>query len=222
MAIENLAQGFSDNFKYSEREILNYIKLMINKSMFSQAIEYINQIKLPPIPFSTKFHLNIMEQFIKLLVYQGYMKKAESIIIKVKNRAFDLELVNLYTRLNVWDSVVKKSLNQQYASVPIFESLDIFFEDIDDDLVKIMVLLQGSHLPDFIASQEHFLQETQRILLETSQKTDPDFPYIETTVLNSMGVFLGLIGDLHGCKSTLEQCINKAKEIGASFKKKTD
>ena len=214
MATENLSTGFSDNFKFSEREVLNYIKLMINKSMFSQAIEYINQIKLPPISFSTKFHLNIMEQFIKLLIYQGYIKKAESVVIKVKNRAFDLELVDLYNKLNVWDSVIKKSLNQSYASVPIFESLDIFYDDIEDDLVKVMILLTASHLPDFIASQEHFLTEANRILSETKNKSVPDYPYIKTTVMNAMGVFQGLLGDIHGCKSILEATIDEAKEIG--------
>jgi tetratricopeptide (TPR) repeat protein len=132
----------------------------------------------------------------------------------VKNRAFDLELVNLYSKLNVWESVIKKTLNQPYASVPIFESLDIFFDDINNDLVKVMVLLQASQLPDFIASQEHFLQESRRILSITPKKHDPNYPYIEVSLLNSMGVFHGLLGDLKTCKSLFESTISRAKEIG--------
>lgn len=214
MAIENILGLSSDNFKFSEKEILNYIQLMINKSMFTQAIDYINKIKLPALTHSTPFHLHVIEQFVKLMIYQGYTKKAENVVLKAKNRAFDLELVDLYSQLNVWDSVIKVSLKQSYASVSIYEALDIFFDDIENDLVKVMVLLQASHLPDFIASQEHFLKECRNILSKTTMKSSHSYPYVETTLLNSIGVFHGQLGDLHTCKSILEETIEKAKDIG--------
>lgn len=209
---KNLSIKYSKNYKYSEKEIFDYIQLMINKSMFSNAIEYINDIKLPPISFSTEFHLNVMEQFIKLLIYQGYYKKAESVIIKIKNRVFDLELVDLYVKLNIWDSIIKKNLKKSYASVPLFESLDIFFDDIEDEIIKAMVYLQASHLPEFIASQENFLKESYKIISKAPKSANQ--PYTELAVMNSLGVFNGLIGNLSTCKSILEKTIQKSNAIG--------
>ena len=203
----------------SEDDVLSYLSSLINKSHFSEAIDYITKIKLPAIAFADEFNLSIMEQFIKLLVFQGYHIKAESVIEKTKNRALDLyllneskSLLNLYIKLNVWDSIIKQSLKREYPSIPIFESLDNYFDLITDDSVKAQVYLQASHLHEFISSQENFLKESLK-LISNSEKSHEQ-PYIELQILNALGVFYGLIGDSNPCKEILEECISKAKELG--------
>lgn len=203
----------------SQQDILNYISQLINKSSFNEAIDYISKLKLPAITFANYFNLAIMEQFIKLLVYQGYHLKAESIIDKAKNRALDLYLVNeepkllnLYVKFCIWDSTVKNALKKDYPSVPIFESLDNYFDRLTDNLVKVRVLLQASHLHDFIGSQEAFLKEAFKLVSNSPKSSSQAF--LELQVMNALGVFYGLIGEMSLCKDILEECISKAKELG--------
>ena len=204
----------------SKDDILSYVSSLVNRSLFSEAIDYIGKIKLPAIAYADEFNLSVMEEFIRLLVFQGYHLKAETIIEKTKNRALDLylstenkNLLNLYVKFNVWDSTVKQALKRSYPSVPIFESLDNYFKEISDDLIKAQVYLQASHLNDFIGSQESFLKEALRLVLNVP-KTQQQQPYIECQVLNALGVFYGLIGDLPTCRDILEECVSKATELG--------
>lgn len=204
----------------SKDDILLYIKSLINKSMFSEAIDYIGKIKLPAIAYADEFNLAVMEQFIKLLVYQGYHLKAETIIEKAKNRALDLylmknedqELLNLYIKFNIWESTIKQALKKSYPSIPIFESLDNYFESISDDLVKAQVYLQASHLHEFIGSQESFLKESFRLVSGTPKSQNQAF--LEVQIMNALGVFYGLIGEVNTCKDILEDCITKATDLG--------
>jgi tetratricopeptide (TPR) repeat protein len=210
---------FETSESVSYTDVLSYISQLINKSHFNEAINYISQIKLPAITFADEFNLSIMEQFIRLLIYQGYHIKAESIIEKAKSRALDLylakensEILNIYVKFNIWDSIVRQTLKREFPSVPIFESLDHYFELITDDLVKAHVYLQASHLFEFIGSQEHFLKEALRLVSNTPRSENQ--AYIEIQILNALGVFYGLIGDLQICKDIFEETISKAKTLG--------
>ena len=208
---------FESSTVVNKDDVLVYITQLVHKSSFAEVIDYISKIKLPAIAYADEFNLSIMEQFIKLLVFQGYHIKAESIIEKAKSRAFDLylannELLHLYLKLSVWDSVVRQALKRPYPSIPIFEALDNYFDLITDDLVKVQILLQASHLPEFIGSQESFLKEAFRLV--SNAPKSPNQSFLEIQVLNGLGVFYGLIGETSVCKEILEECISKAKELG--------
>lgn len=210
---------FESSASVSKIDVIRYIRQSVNRSSYSDVIDYIGQLKLPAIAFADEFNLSVMEQFIKLLIYQGYHLKAESIIEKAKNRALDLylssenpDLLNLYIKLSIWDCSVKNTLKRSYPSIPIFEALDNYFDLISDDLIKAQVLLQASHLHEFIGSQESFLKEALK--LASNAPKSPDQAYVELQVLNSLGVFYGLIGDINLCQEILEDCISKAKELG--------
>lgn len=210
---------FESSATVSKIDVLAYLTEAINKSHFTDAIDYITKLKLPAIAYADEFNLSVMEQFIKLLIYEGYHLKAESIIEKAKNRALDLYLstdnkilINLYVKFNIWDSIVKQTLKRPYPSIPIFESLDNYFDQITDDTVKAHVYLQASHLNEFIGSQENFLKEALKIISNAPKSLEQ--PYLEIQIMNALAVFYGLVGDISPCKDILEECISKAKELG--------
>jgi len=204
----------SSHQSYSKTDVITYISQMINRSKFNDAISYIAQIKIPSIAYANEFYLNILEQLVKLMIYQGYQLKAEKIIEKARDRAFELELFDLYVKFNIWDSMVKQSLKRSYPSVPIFESLDNYYDDLTDDLLKSQLYLQASHLNDFIASQESFLKESYKLVTNGQTTRSNEQPYVEAAITNSLGVFYGLIGENEKCKNFLELSIAKGKTIG--------
>lgn len=210
---------FESSTTVNKGDVLSYINQLINRSSFTEAIDYITKIKLPAIAYADEFNLSIMEQFIKLLIFQGYHLKAETIIEKAKTRSLDLYLSNespnvldIYIKLCIWESNIKNTLKRPYPSVPIYEALDNYFDQITNDLTKAQVLLQASHLHEFIGSQESFLKEAMRLVTDAPKSLNQVF--FEIQVLNALGVFYGLIGETARCKDILEECISKAKEIG--------
>ncbi len=210
---------FESSTTVNKDDVLSYINQLINRSSFTEAINYISKIKLPAIAFADEFNLAVMEQFVKLLIYQGYHLKAETIIEKAKNRAFDLymsncssDLLDIYIKLAIWESNIKQTLKRAYPSISIFDALDNYFDQITNDLTRAQVLLQASHLPEFIGSQESFLKEAMSLVINAPKSSTQLF--LELQVLNSLGVFYGLIGETSSCKEILEECISKAKELG--------
>lgn len=193
----------------SQEKVIEYLTLLIHRSKFNSAIEYITKIHPPSIKIAEKWDLQVIEAFVRLMIYQGYHNKVLNVVDQALIRASEIDSNKLLLSFNYWRGIIALALKQSSYSY-LFKAYNLGKDLIDYPLYQSQALLGFSMLPEAIGHREEILLKSLYVL-QDHQKNEFAFSYQKAHVMNSLGIFYGLLQNYESSSFYFNQAITLAK-----------
>lgn len=195
------------------KEALNYASGLIDRSKYDEAIRYIAKTRLPPVERAVDWQLAMQEEFLRLLIYQGHQRKAQTLLPRALARAKALQNPALTMKFTYWSGVLAIWENQPAAD-QMHQAYKLATE-LGDEPFLVGLALQGlGQVPELGSVREVYLEEALSMLQLAGFEKNPQQPFLEAQTLNSLAIYYGLLDDLVSAKSIFEETIDLAKRIG--------
>jgi tetratricopeptide (TPR) repeat protein len=198
----------------SKEKILVYINLLINRSRFKTALDFISQIHFPSLKIVQKWDLQILEAFIKLLIYQGFYNKALTLVNRSLVRAREIKQNDIISILLFWRGKIRLTLKDSYH-FDFYEAFELAKDLTENPILQSQTLLGLTFLSESIDKREEILLNALKVLKSNENSlTDMSIQYQEAQVLNALGIYYGLIGNNKLSSDYFNHCIELAKTLG--------
>lgn len=191
---------------------LDYLISLVNQSKYELAIEYLARLNISSLKTAREWDLLILEAFVRLMVYQGYHKKALPLIIRSLNRANQIQNSSIMAQLLYWQGIVSLALKKPYQEF-FDQAFEITNKNDECNLnIKNQAILGMSLLDESIENREKILLHALKIANNTMEE-NPTQRYQYAHILNSLGIYYGLLRDERSIYY-FEKVIILAKKIG--------